>query len=560
VTSSSAPSLDRNAIPIETADPLELAWFELSDLGNAMRLEAVAAGTLKWVEDEQLWAAFDGRRFDTERGAITAQRLAFEVIRHLMAEAKALDRLAAEGEEALAKYRGGSVTPASAKAQALALRKHAVKSGAASATAGMLRQARPFLAVLSEEFDADPLAYNVRNGTLRFVPPGSAPHSRTDPESRGDAGKGGPADPGGWSVSFSPHDPADMLTRMAEVEYDPAADAPQWRARLARLTPDPEQLAAFQRLYGYTLTGLTSDQAFYVHQGKGNDGKSTTHQELAELHGDYYRHAGVNTFLQGPQRGGAEHRSDLVRLKGDVRFVTCDEPKPRSVWDGETIKQVTGSLITARGSGEKTEVTYRPRFKAHVECNIIPNAPSDDKGFRRRFKLYQWTVSLPTPGQEGYEPIDVVLGRLKAERSGILNWLIAGCLDWLDTREIPQPAAMTAVLGDFWASSSPVAEWMAEWCDTSDPAAMEPVDELWKHFSEWKERNGIEAGAKTKTALSNKLRDMQFPPYKDARGIRWRKGIKLRSEALFGPAPPSMGASRAAAGSADDDDCGGLEP
>jgi hypothetical protein len=43
-------------------------------------------------------------------------------------------------------------------------------------------------------------------------------------------------------------------------------------------------------------------------------------------------------------------------------------------------------------------------------------------------------------------PIDEVLARLKAERSGILNWLIAGALEWLETRTIPQPSAMAEVL------------------------------------------------------------------------------------------------------------------
>src|SRR3546814_13191993 len=102
-----------------------------------------------------------------------------------------------------------------------------------------------------------------------------------------------------------------MLMQVANVEYDPDARAVFWEERLAMLTPDPEQLVALKPLYGYSLTGLTSDQAFYVHQGKGGDGKSMTHQTLADLHGDYYRHAGVKTFLQGRDGGGAEPRSDL---------------------------------------------------------------------------------------------------------------------------------------------------------------------------------------------------------------------------------------------------------
>ena len=500
------------------AEPLVTAWLDTSDLGNAKRLVTLAAGKLKWVEDIACWAWYDGRRFSIERGAIEAQRLAHRVIEHIDAEAQALGAIA-EKPKSLKEQIGEWCTPEIAGKRVETLRGHAVRSGSAGMTGGMLKQARSFLACQMEEFDQDPLAYNCLNRTLRFRPDGE----------------------GKWRVGDHPHDPADMLMQLADVEYVPDAACPFWEERLALLTPDAEQLGAFRTLYGYTLTGLTSDQAFYVHQGKGGDGKSATHQAVAELHGDYFRHAGVKTFLQGSgQRGGAEHRSDLVRLRGDIRFVTCDEPPPRSVFDGETIKQVTGSLVTARGANAQTEVTYRPRFKLFAECNIIPRAPSDDKGFRRRFKLYMWMVSLPEPHEKGHMPIDLVLDKLRGERSGILNWMIAGALEWLTTRHIPQPSAMAEVLKGFWADSSPMLEWMAEWCDLSDPAAREPFQALFDHYKKWLE-DGEREIQTNKTSFGRKLTEKQIIGDKDSKGNRWRVGIRLRREALFGGAVPDAG-------------------
>ncbi|ARS29066.1 DNA primase family protein [Sphingomonas sp. KC8] len=496
-------------IPITIADPLVTAWLDTSDFGNGKRLMAVAAGRLLWIEDAQTWAFHDGWRWSIERGAIEAQRLAHKVIEHIDREAVALGEIA-ENSIALKDRVGAWCTPEIATKRVETLRGHAVRSGSAGMTSGMLKQARSFLAARLEDFDKNPLIYNTLNATLRFI--------EVD---------------GRWIVKPSPHDPADMLMQVANVEYQPDADCPFWEGRLQMLTPDPEQLTAFKLLYGYSLTGLTSDQAFYVHQGKGGDGKSMTHQTLANIHGDYYRHAGVKTFLQGRDGGGAEHRSDLVRLKGDIRFVTCDEPKSRSVWDGETIKQVTGSLITARGANERTEITYRPRFKMHVECNIIPRAPSDDKGFRRRFKLYQWRVSLDDTTQ-GALPPDVVLAKLDEEKSGILNWLIAGACEWLVARKIPQPTAMTEVLSDFWADSSPLLEWMSEWCDTTDADDKESSKALYDHFKQWCEDGGREQ-VMTSTAFGRALRDKQHAVVKDHKGVRWRKGIKLRTHGIFAP-------------------------
>lgn len=533
-------------IEIPDADPLRLAFFEQSDLGNAERLEAIAGGKLKWIEDLQLWVWYDGTCFDVERGAIEAQRLAHRVVRHIRTESQALYALAdrvkdgdSEASQLLTRLKGPKFTHEQCRSVASGLLKHALKSGSAGMTAGMLRQARSGLSALSEDFDRDPLAYNCRNGTLRFVCVG-------EPDALHPGGR--------WEVRFAPHDPADMLMQVADAVYEPGAACAFWTERLEQLHPDPQQLASLKLAYGYTLTGLTSDQAFYVHQGKGNDGKSATQRALGELHGSYCRHAGIKTFLQGAERGGAEHRSDLVRLRGDIRFVTADEPKARSVWDGETIKQITGSLITARGSNERTEVTYEPHFKFHPECNIMPRPPSDDKGFRRRLKLYQWTVSLPVPGEPGYMPIDAVLARLRAERSGILNWLIEGAIDWLQTRTIPQPAAVGEVLSDFWASSSPLMDWMDDWCDTTDPSVQTPVAELWNHFKQWKEVSGIETGPKTTTAFGNALRDKQFSVGKDAKGNRFRRGIRLLSEAerqlrfaADASAPPARAAASPAA-------------
>jgi putative DNA primase/helicase len=502
-----------DGIRMQVSDPLTTAWLDTSDWGNAKRLVVIAAGNLLWIEDVQAWAYYDGKRWAIENGNTAAQRMAHKVIEHIDLEAEALGEIAEDLTE-LRKRVGAWCSTEIAQKRVDTLRGHAVRSGSAGMTAGMLKQARSFLSARLDEFDQDPLAYNVQNGTLRF----------RQVEGR-------------WSVTLHPHEPTDRIMQISNATYDPEAKCPFWTERLAMLTPDAEQLAALKLLYGYSLTGLTSDQSFYVHQGKGGDGKSATHMALADLHGDYFRHAGVKTFLEGADRGGAEHRSDLVRLRGDVRFVTCDEPKRRAVWDGETIKQVTGSLVTARGSNERTEITYKPRFKLHAECNITPRAPSDDRGFRRRFKLFQWTVVLDTL-PEGEMPLDVVLAKLAGERSGMLNWLVEGALEWLATRKIPQPKAMAAALSDYWAASSPLLEWMGEWCDTSDPNARTPAKDLLDHFKQWIEDANLEYKTNP-TAFGRALSDKHFPSWKDQRGVRWRKGIKLRDRGLFGDDPPS---------------------
>ena len=492
------------------------ALHDLNDLGNAERLAIMVSPggvpELLWIEDagDGAWAAFDGRRWSIEAGKAAAMRAAHRVAKGLRDEARALAQIPADQLSARV-YDG--FTDEVRKERVSAIYGWAIKSGNSGQTAAMLRQAQanPDLIARMADFDTDPLSYHCENGTLRFVE-----------DARGV-----------WGVRFDEgHDPADRFMQMANVEADRDAKCPEWEARLVILQPDARQRGILQRLYGSTLTGLIDDQAFYVHQGKGGDGKSITHIVMENIHGPYCLRASPKTFLEGPQKSGSDHQSDIVRLAGDIRMVVCDEPKRGSVWDGERIKQVTGSKVTARGAYARGEQTFVPRFKLFIECNPLPRAPSDDDGFRRRFKLFVWLIQLhKTPGLKA-DPPAIVERRLTAEKSGILNWLIKGALEFLNEgRTIPVTATMVEALGNYWEASSPLGEWMETWCDLSDRDYKENASALWEAFKKWCEAQGIEhPNPKTQTAFGRALSERHIMSVKGGKGVKYRRGVRLRDE------------------------------
>lgn len=513
-------------IAITPADPLKTAWHDCSDWGNAMRLVAVAQGKLLWVLEREEWAYYDGKRWSMERGGLAAQMLAHQVIQHIDGEATALSEIA-EDAKLLQDRLGWPCTPDMAQERVKTLRGHAVKSGSAGMTAGMLRQARSMISASVEDFDRDPLAYNVQNGTLRFF------------EKK----------PGKWDVRLDPHASEDMIRQLANWTFDPKAKCPMWEERLEQLHPDAEIRAVLPRMYGQCLTGLTDSEEFYVHKGRGGDGKTKTHEILSEGHGDYYRHAAVSTWLAAKfQRSGAEHRRDLIDLSGDVRFILSDEPGRGATWDGELLKQWTGGgSITAFQAGGKVPVVFKPRGKLFVEVNPTPNMPGDDKGFRRRFRLVQWMVDIEKlPG--GYEAPAVLRARLWSEAPGILNWLIAGCLEWLGDRRVPVPEREREALADFWATGNPLGEWLDEEADLTDRDALTGSSELWDAFKHWMERNDIEEEARGKwntTRFGRELTQRQVVGFKDGRGNRMRKGIRLRRDWLSAPSEAEQGKTAA---------------
>ncbi|MFC0684640.1 DNA primase family protein [Novosphingobium clariflavum] len=544
-------------IPIEVDDPLELAWFELNDYGNARRLEVLAKGMLKFVDDKY-WVAFDGKRWSEREGGFRARSIAHEVAQHIHDEAYALGQLVGSVKdpdgEALKERYGEWCTPERAIDRLTMLHKWAMKSGNASQTGAMLTQARdlPSMRAWAEDFDLDPLTYNVQNGTLRFV------QRQID---------------GKWEALFQDHhEPGDMLMQIANFVYDPDAKCPMWLDRLNLVQPEPEQRAVLGRMYGQTLTGLTDCEEFYVHKGAGGDGKTKTHEVISHGHGDYYRHAKVATFLKpAMQKAGSEHRSDLVRLAGDIRMVICDEPPLHATWDGETLKQVTGGgNVTARGSGERSEITFKPRWKLFVEVNPTPNMPGDDKGFRRRFRLVRWPVDL-SKTKDGFEPPAQLFKRLTSELSGIFNWMIAGCLEWLGDRRVPVAQIESDQLADFWASSSPLGEWLAERCETGDREAQTLSKALLEDFRAWMERNDVDEDQRKKWTTTKFGRDLSqrtFIGKKDRRGNKVRIGIRLRGpDDLMGAngtgvpdRPPEQPAQPARDFSADQQGAGGGDP
>lgn len=519
-------------IPIPIDDPLRMSWLDRNDLGNAERLVKIARGNLAWVEGIG-WLAYDGRRWTSHDGERRARQFAHEVARHIDLEAEALDAIEDSGDalrEVLGIEMGDEAIRKLREERVIALRKHAVASGDASRTNAMLVQAKTLLSTDRDSFDTDKLALNLLNGTLRFV--------QIKPPKAG---------AGGWEVQLDPHDPLDRIMQIAPLKYVAGAKCPEWMERLKLIQPDADQRDLLQQLYGYCLTGLTSEQAFYVHQGRGGDGKSATDMVVSEMLGDYVRHADIKTFLKGATKSGSDHSSDLARLAGDIRLVLCEEPDRNSTWDSGRIKQVTGGKITARPMRE-AEIEFYPRWKLIVEVNPLPAVPSDDDGFWRRCKVIPW----PFQFNKGVasEAMDIVVARLLEESSGILNWMISGACKWLATRRLPVSGAMGEAMDSYRQSASPFGEWLGDRCDISNRDALCPSGELYADFKIWAEEAGIEK-VPTQTAFGRALRDRQILEKKDRLGKRFRRGITLKPTGLTGDGPAPAPAAAAAPPPAD---------
>lgn len=491
---------------IPTPDAETLAWKELSDLGNAERLIDRYRGQLCHV-DGRGWVAWAGTHWSAEEGAIIATRAAHEVARAMREEYKALKSQIDEG-----RLRPG-IGEDFAKERLKDLRRWSVTSGNANKTAAMLAQAQSLVPARREQFDAEPMAINVKNGTLW-------PRKGAD---------------GRWTVELRPHDPEDMISKVAEVDYDPAAACPEWEKHLSVVLPSQPVRDFFQTCMGYALTGLRVEQCILLLQGRGGDGKSTTMDVLRKLWGGYAASADVQTFMAGAARSGADASPDLARLAGDVRLCSTGEPRRGGALDEAKIKAITGGSPIAARELHGNLFEYVPIFFLVLECNAKPRISGDDDGIWRRIMVILFPHQF-----KGTEVDKRVKDRLIAEGPGILNWALAGMLRWLEQGQLKPPEEVIEAVEDYRRGANPFGQWLAERVDTSDPSARVLSSELYADYKKWCEEQDVtDRDVWSSTKFGVALGDRQILKGKDAKGRIERKGARLRDgyEASFAPDP-----------------------
>ncbi len=381
---------------------------------------------------------------------------------------------------------------------------------------GMLKQAVGFLSKPLAEFDIDPMALNLENGTLRIVI-----EEQEDEESD-------PAEPRirrTVSLKLDKHRREDWICKLAPVTYKPKAACPLFDAFLERVLPDAQIRAYMLRYLGYALTALTMEQVFVLLHGEGRNGKSTLVDIVSRIAGDYATSLPIATLTGEDRRKGAEATPDLVRTPG-ARLVRAAEPKEGMAFDESLIKSLTsGEPILVRRLNHEFNEVY-PKFKLLISANRKPVIRGNDDGMWRRVVLIPFDVQIPKDEVDKKLP-----DKLWAERAGILNRLLEGLSDFLSRGALDPPAAIQASTQDYRDESDLMGAFVREALEvTRDPADSELTGALFDAFIVWCQRAG-RTPVKRDTffrRLPKTAHDFQFEKGKASSSIY--VGIRVKTE------------------------------
>jgi putative DNA primase/helicase len=308
----------------------------------------------------------------------------------------------------------------------------------ASTASGVERfaQADPRLATVSGDWDRDPFKLATPDGTINL---------RT--------GEQGPADP------------ADHITKRTAVgPARPGTATPLWHQFLNDATKGDVNLIAYlQRLFGYCLTGDTSEQMLSFVYGDGGNGKGVVINTITGIMADYATVAPMEAFTSSI---GDRHPTELAMLQG-ARFVTAQETEEGRSFNEVRIKSLTGGDPIAARYMRQDFYQYVPTFKLVLVGNNKPNLKSVDDAMRRRFQMVPFIHKLTAPDPRLTE-------KLRGEWPSILRWAIDGCLEWQRQRLSPPKVVREATAG-YFADQDSFRVWLDEHCeqgpDRADTAA-----------------------------------------------------------------------------------------
>jgi putative DNA primase/helicase len=229
------------------------------------------------------------------------------------------------------------------------------------------------------------------------------------------------------------HSPDYLMLHKTAVDYKPKAHSDLWETKLKEIIPEvnlktsDEQLDNFedqQEYYktewGYSATGETREEAFFVHQGPGGCGKNTLTWAIQNAMGSYVQQVDPNILVTK----GDYHKPDYELANGvGKRIFLTNEMKEGGKLNGQLVKALAtdGALFNARQIREKP-FTYILRAKTHLVVNPELEIDEQDKAIPRRIHYNQYRQDFTTSPDVTLKA--QLIRRENAE--GVLAWMVEG--------------------------------------------------------------------------------------------------------------------------------------
>lgn len=312
-----------------------------------------------------------------------------------------------------------------------------------------------------------------------------------------------------------------MHSKYIDIEIDKTPPK-TWLKFLTETYSDNQDLIEYvQRLLGYSMTGMTSEQALFIFHGDGSNGKSLLLETALKAMGNYGTTTSAD-LLVGGQTNNNKSEERLAVLIG-TRFAMVEETETNSRLRESTIKTLTSDYgeVQARFL-YGNPFSYKPKFKLIMATNHKPIIRGTDHGIWRRIKIIPHNNIIPDHKQ------DKMLGfKLEKELPQILWWIIEGAIKYIDSG-LQEPQIIREQVNEYKSDMNIVERWIIDNCDRDD-GYFETSKKLYLDFTEYcKENNEY---IMTRNMFGNIMsKKYEATRRNQARGY---VGLRIRSKTLI---------------------------
>ena len=453
------------ALAGSVADPTN---FRQTDAGNALLFVAIYKEDIRYIEAWRMWAHWSGQRWELMSDAALLP-LARHVSEHMFNWALSLP-----------------------EDRRKALRTHAFATQREHRLHAMINLAKGEASIRIEPgvFDADPWLLGCENCTLDLRTAEMRPPRRED-----------------------------FITKSTGIVVDRKAKCPNWLATLDwALQGDAATIEHVQRIAGYMLTGLVSEEKLFAFFGGGSNGKTTIAMTLFDALGDYADKGRRDVLLQSQGEKGAAS-PDVAALFGKRLVVVSETDEGCALAEAQLKEIISNEPIRARKL-HRDPFTFTPSHKVLLMTNHRPFVKGGDDGIWRRLNIIGFNAKL---SEEDKDP-HFREKKLRPELPGILVWMIKGCVKWRLDGGLKPSAAVKQAHNAYRGEMDFIQDWLDE-RTVADPKGRISRGMAYGDYKSWSEIAGTPTLKNRR--FTEELHTRGFTTMK-SNGGRFFEGLRLQ--------------------------------
>lgn len=430
------PDITHISLTLEQMQPHTNPRYQRDEIGIGYAFADYYKPIARFDRERGIWYVYDGAIWRPDENALAVAELAKKLADRLYTFA-----LQIKDEDTRNRY--------IKRVQKLQMRKN---------RRTMIEDAKSVYPVPHSLFDHNTNLFNCKNGTLNLT-----------------------------TGEFKPHDPADFLTMMSGVTYDPNAACPRWEQFISEVMCNDSDLALYlQKALGYALTGDTSLECLFILYGAtSRNGKGTTMETFLQIVGDYGKTSNPemlstkfgNTNASGPSE-------EIARLAG-IRFVNISEPEKKITFNAALVKRMTGNdTLNARFLHENS-FDFKPNFKIFINTNYKPSVSDMTLFYSQRLKLIPFKRHFEEHEQD--KGLKAFFAE-EANLSAIFNWCYEGYRRF-KAEGLDDPTAVTIATKEYEAESDRIGQFVDAWLEQGEAFEVR-TSAAYKLYGEWCDKYG----------------------------------------------------------------------